>query len=523
MRKISYILLSAQLMLDNFCVASAGTVRFDNTVYGDVFRFYDDVIVDAGGGISADRIEIQDSITIVNNGFIDGDFYICDKCHIYLQNSGDFYSVVNMGAGANLTQLITKNDEISRLNVDGDFDILVQNADNISLRDILSVGAFASKIIFNNSALVLDTSNMLLARGIGPDIELRGELVLYVSDFSDFADTPILRNVAGDGVVSIHADNLDSLYLLQAYMDHGALLMRRIRSTDYARILNNDMGRFINSLRDTAVLDPILPALDRAETMAELYSVIKRSARLNPINMMRPVKIMNAFERMTDTSLPRGTEAMAAPVLILSDDFYLYGLRLGADINISKDFALLASGYAASAAYQDSINDFDADIYGGNIRLKYDDKDTAFADAVIGMSVAKFDSGPVFDGHGAADNPHGVSIYGAVTAGRYYDFMGLKVGPFIGADAEYDKILHQSGFEYSGRLGIGGKYALEVAGLRYDYGVRVFAATDNTWAASVDMAVWSVLDMAGMNISVGVYQDTIGMSYKVSTNVRWMF
>lgn len=364
----SFLAVIVVVCVNGACHGAVNTI--DECFMGGTMSLTGDTVVTHGGMVATDRINVDSSVLIVNHGIINSDIFICDGCDVYLRNTGNFSASVNFGEGAKLTQVITGADDITRLGLDSEFNILVRGSDTMSLGDIMSAGGYAAKITLDNSEFVWSRGVSHLRRAApSPDIELRGTVVINVADVADVLDAPILQNVSGDGDVYVNAANLDSMYALRGYVDNGSLRVRMMRSTDYVRILGGAVGEFLNGLRVVAPDDKLLAGLDLAATRDELYSIMRRSVRLNPIKLMRPVGIINDMEIMR-MGLP-ATGVSIGPVVVAGDDFGAYGLRAGAGGKIGRATRFEIFAYTSVADYSDDLNVFAATTYGGGARIKH--------------------------------------------------------------------------------------------------------------------------------------------------------
>lgn len=496
-----------------------GVARADMPSYG--------MVINSDFTVSADdvytgEITVRDSLILENNGSISGTFTVADGCQVTIRNRGSLSLDVVLGAGATITQIITEDADITNINLgDADYNILV-NGRGLSLNRILAVSGNAGRVILRDAVLSMD---MVRSHALSPGatIELQGHTIIEIEDrnmLRDVLGSPLFRDVAGTGTLSVRVADDDPLYVYESYIDDDSLSVRRVRWTDYSDILGNTTGEFLDWLRDVMPNDGLLHALDNAQTMAEINSILARSGRVNPINLMRPVRMLNSFE-MNQTDNMR-TGMFAAPVFIMADDFDMYGVNAGIAGRILDTVDIRLTAYASVFDYADDINDFGGNVYGANIAANYD-FDIAFIRGVFGASYAEFDVGPVFDGTDVVIDPHGRAIYALADIGHKFTIDKDKyISPFVGVGFDRASILNQSDTSTTARIGADAGYGFEMAGIRYDYGARVYV-NNNGIGGALRMSAWSEFDDAGVDAMIGTDGDDIGRAYKFSITGKWRF
>jgi hypothetical protein len=177
-----------------------------------------------------------------------------------------------------------------------------------------------------------------------------------------FGNGPIMSNVYGDGTISIYSENTNPLYRVAARISDNALYVDVVRDTDYFKILQNDAGMFLNSIRVGNPDDKLIAALDRATTMAELESIMSRTVRMNPIRMMDAVRTFNMFEMIDVATLSDGVSV--APIFLYSDDFNASGVGADVSFDISRNLKIAASVYAATMDFTNDLDEYKIDHAG---------------------------------------------------------------------------------------------------------------------------------------------------------------
>lgn len=495
----------------------------DSDIYGTAITFDGNVAISENSTVAVGDIDIAGSLFINNRGMINADFNICDGCRLYIQNSGDISGRFNPGENAGVTQVIRGNADVTDIGLTDGFDILVYGAERVSLYGVMNIGAHADKIVLNDSSLVMD-GNVLRLNGSGsPDIELSGDIVIYLNSIRDIGHDPILRNVSGDGAVYFRTPDSDALFAITSYIADGNVFARIVRETDYVKILGADPGAFINSLRGTTDDDGLLAALDRAETMSELRGVMSRSVRLNPINLMRPIRAFQSYEILTPHAVPELREISIMPSVAVGKDFYLYAAKLSASLRIVDGMVIGVSAYVGQGDVSDDINEFSASMFGAGIRADYNGGGMV-ARTVAGISFASFDSGPVYSDGDTIINPDGISFYAASDLGMRFDFdSGIYAVPFAGIITDVSHVANDGDFNFGARIGTDVGFASGGGDIRYDYTIRFTASSVGAVGVAVRMSFWSPWDGAGGDVELTAINDEYGISGQIAIHAKFEF
>lgn len=505
----------------NLGAAMAVPSFVDSVINGDTWNILDDVTISDRSLIDVYKINFVESAYMENRGAISGDIFMCDDCSVVLRNSGSVTGQVHVGDNAKFVQQISTYDDMTKLNVSGsNFSIHVHNKESLNLTDIINIAGNANRIVLDNSFISLTNRPNIQMFGLlsGPDIELVGTVVINLDDIESFNGKLIMSNVYGDGVIRVVADKLDLLYVADALIDNGRVYLNVVRETNYQKLFGTDIGKFINKLRTKSPDNSTVMALDNAQTLSELNHTVKKSVALNPINLMHAVKTFNGFEINSFDKPMSGFDAM----YIYSDglDMIIGKFALGTKID---KFTIGAGAYFGALENTDDINEFSGNLYGGNLRGRYDDK-SLWIDARLGFTVSEFETDMIFDGKDITTNPTGVSIYGVTDIGVRYeicnDFYAL---PFIGMGVENDKVLHQSDTSVFIRAGGVAGYSNTVIGIKNDYQIFATAQTDSVFTVGARLKFFSIADDAGGNVSYAINRDDIGISHKISAGFCFNF
>ncbi len=496
----------------SFIVDTVADARvYDSLNFGlGAISLYEDSVITDSGALYSDNIRVTESITLENHGLINGKIYIGDGHKLVLQNAGDIDAEFHFGNNSGLVQLVRTNDDMTDLGLDGGFDVLVRDSVPLLLRDIYSLSG--DNLILDNATLILDG---VLETG-DRSLAIMGNVFVHLGDVSDVGVRPILRNITGDGKVYFITDDLPVLYAIESYVVDGDVYARMVRETDYVKVLKNDVGRFLNELRLINPDDGLLVRLDAATTMDEINSVMADSVRLNPINLMRPIRSFNLFRMNFDDMGPGNLDVRMG--YVASDDFEIYSAGATGMLHVGNDLTIRFGGGVGDVSYVDDINDYSGLMLGGDIRLRYDNN-FIMADIGAGATYAMFDVGPVYDNGAVKINPDGVSVYGSADFGVYaIRSGGFSLMPFVGVGTDYVSVLDDTDFDTTGRIGAEFNFASHEYSLHYDYRVRAFVDSGSNYGGGVRMAIWSPYDDMGGNVDVDIIYGDIGLSYRVSLN-----
>ena len=175
--------------ISTFCYAD--TFYVDNNKQDLIVR--DDIVISNTAVV--DNIYIQNSAIIDNYGTVNGYVEICPGCDINIKNAGTFNAVFDVPNSASVVQIIHDEGDINLIGVTNNFQIQVENAERISWNKLKNISSWADKIIIDNSGLDLTTDFITAKFTVIPDIELRGDVTLYIDDVAAFKDKPVLSNI----------------------------------------------------------------------------------------------------------------------------------------------------------------------------------------------------------------------------------------------------------------------------------------------------------------------------------------
>ena len=499
------------------CFATTDIVTIQKS--GDRYMT-NDTIIQPGGSFKDGTIYVQNSLNIINHGEITSDLNVCNNCNVYIENTGVYNASATLGTNATITQIIKNAPDITTLTNIGEnkYGVLVQDTENtLNWNTIKSATIGANKFVFDNAKLEMGYIDTISNVGI------KNNVFIYTHDVP-VGDKLLFTNVSGDGVVYVDSDNMNIMCALETYKTENNIFVRTVRSGDYGRILNNSSGRFLNFLRDKSPDDKLLNKLDKAKTMSELKHIMSESVRLNPIKLMQPIKTLYGHKMLEIMHIDDGATFGLMPYGVFSDDMVLYGVGPRISTKISDDLHLTISGYVSELEYSDDINEYGGMSYGAGIDIVGNLSADKFVRVYGDVGFSSFDTGLVLDSNGATKNPTGISGYVVGEFGHRFNVGEYYVSPFVMTSSDYTEVLNDDDFGLYAGIGANAGFNIVIDGLRYDYAARSIVRSDGGVGVSLNMSVWSALDAAGADLSVGTfYDDQMGLSYSVSINGKFNF
>lgn len=510
-----------------FCLLSvqvkARDFYFD--IAGNSINLSDNSSVESEVEISFNEINITNSITLKNSGIIKGNINLCEGCNLKVKNTGVIESNFTIPETSKITQVINDYTDITNINFNHSFDVLVQNAENLSFNDLLSLGG--DKIIIDNSGLVLDSFKRIrFARfSLNPEIKIIGNVDVYLNDENDLLSGPLLSNVdVGEGIVNIHTNYSNPLYTVSSFIKDNNLYAALVRETDYEKIFKNYKGVFLNELRSANPNSLLLNALDNAADMDSINQIMGKSVLFNPVGLLKPIKSFNNF-KLLDLDFDSSIGLIFRPDFIISESFYSYGLNIGAGLLNYDKFKLSLNAYGAYIDFADDINEYTATIAGIKTDIIFIPVDYLFFNLTAGASFTKFDVGDIFYNENIINNPDSLSLYSATDVGLFLLRNNkITLAAFTGFITNHDEIVDISDFDYDARLGLKLDFNNEEIGsIYYKFGLLLTAETDGGFGAGMRYSFLSKYDGAGGGIDLSAIKDDYGWSYKISVDVKLAF
>lgn len=496
-----------------------GVAASANINTADRFHITDDFLVDDTGVIDADQIFVDGSATIVNRGEIAGDIFVADGCQVYIQNSGNMTGEIHLGTNAFVTQVITSADDMTDLDIWGDYSVLVRGNGELNLADIKQKAPFANEIILENATIKISNADgvVRLFRRHPPEIKLMGEVTINIDPNTIHDGDIILSGISGDGAVLVHAPGLNDLFIATTQAKNGNLYLKIIRETDYFKILDFERGSFMNILRNLAPEDKFVLAMDTAQSRDEMERVMANSVRFNPLNLMRHVRVIDAFE-LADFQINNGLSAKLDGVYMDGCVIPTFNAAMGLAFGPVE---IGVNGRAAVANISDDLNDFAGLTLGGDIRAGLDLK-YVWMRSIVGISFSDFDVGPVLGADEMRIDPKGRSVYGATDIGIRIKSGNFSFMPFVGIEMTKYAIAGFDERNLSIRGGIAVGSTIETDGLRYDVKLRAMGA-DGKVVGGMVMGIYSVWDGLGIDVAADIYHDDITPAYRLSVTGKCAF
>ena len=478
---------------------------------GALWTIYKDVVVMDGVSVSVDTVKIPENVYLINKGNISSDVFVDAGTVVYLQNSGVMSGNVYLASDAILYQVIKSNDDITKLNVEsGKYILYIDNVNGLNLGDVVENVSDCRNIVLENSHVIWSDGLKYL------NVEFVGDVLIDLSNVDLFLEEPIINNVAGVGGLTLVSSNLNSMYVLETSLQDGAVFAKLVRETDYTKIFNNETGVFLNNLRTDGIDRKFMDKMDVVSNMHEMKHLMKQSVRFSPNKMMNPVGVFNVFEMMAQRDDAMSYTNGAGVFYIGANDFDIYAIRANAIVNVNDALSIVASVYGGVLEFVNDINEYSGVLYGTSFGLNYD-TDFLFVHGALGVSVANFDIGPVIVNNKTTENPSGFSWYGMLDAGHKFEIDSrFYVAPFAGVNFDSLYVSDLGKDNIALHLGTDFGVSNEIMGLRYDYGIRVFADSVSRMHTYLRIGVTSVEDMAGIEAGVGLVKDDLYSSYKIS-------
>ena len=498
----------------------AYAVDIDGHIIGD-YNMNSHTTITPNGSLSGGLINVTGGWTITNYGSITSNLNVCDYCNVRIENAGTYNAGAVLGTGATITQVIHNQNDITELfGIGVGYDVEISDTSvALNWTNIVTNTGDASEYKLSSAKIRLD--NIAIFNG---PIVLSGTSYLYIDAGID-TDTVLFSNVSGDGTILVADDNVDSLHLVQAYKDSNRIYLRLVRSGDYGRILNNDVGHFLNNLRATSPDDKLLKRLDNADSEQELKRIMSHSVRIHPIKMMNNIKTLYSHKTAETMRIDHDDGFGIMPEFLFSNNMQMFGIEPNVNIKLDDDLRMKIYGHFSYLKYTDDINEYSGTSFGGGADIVYDLSSNNFVRAYGGVNYTVFNVGPVFNGLEKTENPGGWSGFVNTEIGhRFVVDNDYFISPYVLLGGDYMTMLNDTGFDVYGGAGADAGYKFNCDGLEYTYAVRGIASSNMNFGADVNVSVWSVMDAVGADFKFGMLHDSdFGLSYHISLNARFDF
>lgn len=477
---------------------------------------------------------LDSDTTIINHGVIGGTITINGGILVTIQNYGEIMNPISCVdcVPSNIYQIITGNGDMNLIpNLSG-HTVSVENTDAISFIDIIAAAGNAGRIVLTGQNVILDIGMI----GEHPTIEFNpgaggssiNSMSFIINGWNENWDEtqPILSGIVFenseynfDGAQFI---GVDSMFAPYAELEGSRLYVRFARETNYKKVFENELGDWLDDLRDENPDDKLLGVLDVARSRAGLRDVLSRSMRTNPIKLLDPVRSFNTF-MLGDHIHDLAFGIVAEPFYIYSSDFSVLGGGAGVSGRVAKNLVAKFGAYAGRMDYDGELDNFNAMIYGVNFGVMYKDSDF-YARAIGTVSSANFSDIEIFNGTRGVKNPSGLSGAGIVDGGfvfRLFDEFDLT--PFVGARFDYAHVSDFSDTDVNMRFGVNIDKETIVDGNRYAFGISAVGQTNGDIYGSIYTDIMSVVDGVGGRLQFGILNDDLGLSYRISLDAKFAF
>lgn len=474
-----------------------------------------DLVVQDGERYMPDSVHITDDIKIDNNGLIQTDVFVDDGVRLYLENHAVINSSFNLGSDARVIQVIKDNADMVSVDFNVGYDVLVNDADGLVLSSILEFATDAEILHLRDS--VLDINDVVGT--ISRNIEIGGDVVLRANDFSRFYDVPFLENASGVGTVRLYGGTGDPLFADVVRFEDNKLYFSRVRETDYVKIFNDGYGAFLNDLRINNPNDSLLDVMDRADNMDALRHIMMRSVRFNPGVLRDVIGVLNSVNMMEDNF-----DTAVGANAIIADDFNSYGAKFSVHENLTDNFAGAVSLRIGNIEYENWLDKFDGNYYGGDISFGWDLSDKIWVRAIGGLTYGIFDTGMVFYDNKVVNSPDVLAGFLYADFGYDFDlFDVLKLHLWGGVENNFYVVSGVDYYDSAVRGGMSVVRSVDMMGIRYDYSAGMDTNTNSKIGVFGRIGFWSDMDAIGGDATAGVMRVFDMLAYKVALNMRWMF
>ena len=507
MMRVTFVLLGLFVMR-----GACASVVLSGNDYGGNRTWNDDVVIADGVNVLPDSLTITKSMQIENYGTLKSDIWVCDRCRVRIKNAGvidaDFY----MGDKAQIIQVVSDARDLNPVDFGSDFVVSVEGANGISGDDILRLVNGASALVLTDSVIDITGLNQ-----IDVPVQINGVVDLHAMSGVGLYDAALMKNVSGNGTIRFVIDDNDPMYADVAYVHDGALFARRERETDYSKVLNNDVGEFLDRLRDINADDKLLSALDKAVDMRQLKNIMGKTVRVNPDNLFMVARAINAF------SVADASDTGARVFGVLGDVFKAHGI----DLNFSDDVYAMRIDVglrAGNIKYNSDLDEFDGDFWGLKISGNYLMKNNFWIRSDVGATRFNFDVGDVFYNGVDLHNPKMLSVSGIVDAGYIYDiYESCSVAPFVGVGVATYSLGDVARNFVHARVGGNVAYTYKMMGLMYKYNIGAAINSDKEISVMGRVGFMSEYDDMGGDITVGVTRVMGVTAYNLSIGAQIRF
>ena len=459
---------------------------------------------------------------VKNYGTLNGLIHILDDSTVYIQNYGQINSPFDYGTNIFLTQQITSAGNLRKIDNLTGFDIKVSGAQNINMSELVDVAEHAMQINLENSYVIVDSS----FQNFSVPINIEGNSVtLCVSGNPENwldGDVALVSNITGQ-TPFVQVVNNNPMYAVQPNLTNGTLYVNAVRQTNYSIVTSNQtLGEYLNQLQNQNPDDPLVQALNNANSISEVNNILAHSPRTNPIKLMNAVKTINSL-KIANSAYTADFGVFMKSGYVLSDDFSYYNMNLNLTGEPMDNLAVAFGVDVGRLEYSDVYSNANSMLYGGNLGLYYN-IDDYFVNLFGAFSYAQFYDIDVFGNGRTVKNPHGTGETIALDSGvKFWAFDMLDVVPFVGIRLDKVSLLNDSESDVVERIGFNLKHNAKFDENFYSICLNAYAETNETFYIGLHTNVVSTADAISGGVGLGVLYDDMGWTYQISANAKFLF
>ena len=455
---------------------------------------------------------------VQNYGVLNGTVHILDNSNVRIENYGQINSCFDYGANVLIEQQIKSADNLHKIENLTNYTARVDGANGLNMSELVNVVGSANEIIVENSFITIDGNFSDLTMPI--DVQGNSVSFCVVGAPENWLDNDValLSNITGTPIVSVANNN--SIYTVEAELRGGILYARSMRQPDYSSATNNqNLNDYLNDLQSNNTHNEFTNALNSAENVE---AFLGSAARLHPIKLMTVIKTINSVD-VSNYLYTADSAVYIKPRYIVSDDFSYYDVRLNIATMPLDNLAATFGFNFGHIDYSDGYDKFSGTVYGGNFGARYD-LSNYFAQMLGVFSYVRFDNADVFDGIKKIKSPHGTNVALMIDSGMKFNLDNVvELAPFVGARFDWSRILQNSEFDTSGRIGISAQHKTNIDENLYSVGLRTYAQTDKVFYAGIFTDALSSADGVAGGASIGALYDDMGISFQFEINARMLF
>ena len=208
-------------------------------------------------------------LTIINHGTINGTISIANGVSVTIQNYGVINGAVNCTTCALVDQIITGNGDMNLIAGLSGHRVIVDNENNnINLSDVIAAAGGSGKIVLTGANVVLDIgvidTHPAIEFNPGAGGNSTNSVAFIIRGWNENWDEsqPILNGIvlsnASDNFGGAEFIGVDSMFDPYAELDGSRLYARFARQTNYGIVFENDLGDWLDELRDENPDDKLL-------------------------------------------------------------------------------------------------------------------------------------------------------------------------------------------------------------------------------------------------------------------------